>query len=821
MEEERHENVPIHISIPDDSSSITNSSNNSREQSLMSDSNPISKSSVKIKTSLEDDRSMLLQSPTYEAKEFDEDVDFEHLLRILKRVWTLILCTAGILDILAYIEPTLRRSYENGRCTSIGATIFGESFSNLFWEGLEVDGYEKASVPFYCSTLITFLDRLREYNIVISFAFSLLWFFNSQAKARNEYYNVFAVREDRLELLSPATGDENENGTRERKRKKKFSARNHYYRRILSSMLVLPVGFYVILYRLIRGLINGEWLYRELLIKHANDDESVFLTVQDAYEFVTIEISEDHAKVSTIFAIYIYLKYIFLLATEFARSEFKTSVIPGLRRKIVFSAAKNPRIFIRKIKRLLKYARWLRYILPIAGKLNKLRVNALATLSKRRQYKLVNGQKRVIMELQKKKSITEIEEDSAILIQRFWRSHQDSMYLRAAARLSGGERRSAATTIQRAFRKMSLISRSKISQKRRELTQLVKLKRQKSIKKMNDEERRRLYELQDEFVAEAKKTINKRLLMKPNTRLSYLFNSLFIFCLLMEISFNALKPWLLLPKAERIDNVKYKSMRYFLVDSLTPRLVEETATCKDFLKKRSPIERLFYGKYHIEQPTRQEVMSAFIEEISDPDYGLERIHNVTNHTSSKKKMPWRCGEPMVSFRNGYRDAIILAFHPKPVSEWPICKEEKMSLVGKIIEPFRRTRKRVLPWYCSKPYSVFHYWYSSTWNFIVDQILFVISIILFFDVFVRFFYRRNRSPHRGAQAETIHHTVDFSGIALTVAGQSGHWRLFGVVFPHHRLGVEDRTGPGLAVVHRGRRPGGVRTAEYCSPLIAGG
>ena len=314
------------------------------------------------------------------------------------------------------------------------------------------------------------------------------------------------------------------------------------------------------------------------------------------------------------------------------------------------------------------------------------------------------------------------------------------MYQRVIVHFVKDKKLSAAMKIQLAFRRMSLRARFRLSRKRRELHRLERLKRLKS-KKMNNEERRRLYNLQDEFMTEAKQTINKRLLMRPNTKFSVAWNSLFVFCILVEISQNAFKPWLKIPKAKRTDDgVEYGSMRLFLAESLIPTPVAETPACKDLFQKQSAIQRLFYKKHHIEQPTRKEVVSAFIDEILDQDYGLQHPHDSNNHTAPNV-IPWMCSEPISTWRDGFRSIVRLAFCPNPISEWPTCKQhetQKTTLIDKLISPFRKKKVKSLPWYCSKPYSSIHNCYRSIWNYIIDEIKVIISIVCFLDVFVKFF-----------------------------------------------------------------------------------
>ena len=380
---------------------------------------------------LSEDHLVFLHSPSFPENESpaDFDFDFELPLRWYKRAWSFILCIFGLLDILAYIEPTLR-SY--GTCAAAAAASNFAGFDGTVSGLLELEDTYEPSTSWFCSTWITFLNRLNDYNVVISFVFSVLWFKYSHSKAREEYYYKTRVQEDRIQLLSPTTSNKDEEGkeytNRSARRKKgKVNPRNIFYRRIVSRMILLPVGFYIILYYFLRGLMRGKWLYRELMIAPVN--ETVFLTFQDPNEYVTIEISKAHAKMSTIFAILTYMKYRFLLATTFARAElgayFKNSAIPQLRRKLVVNAARNPRNFIRQLKTVLKYVRWIKFIIPLIAKLNKLRGNAVSTLRKRRQVAIAKKQRLIYNFLWKKKSQAEKEEDAAILIQRVWRAHQN------------------------------------------------------------------------------------------------------------------------------------------------------------------------------------------------------------------------------------------------------------------------------------------------------------------------------------------------------------------------------------------------------------
>jgi len=660
--------------------------------------------------------SELLPSSSYESPAVFEDFDFDLPLRWYHRAWSIVLCFAGVLDILAYLEPTLRGPSEDRCGRTADASSAAAPPSTWWW--------------CCCSTWITFLNNLREYNVVIAFVFSLLWFRHSLIKAREEHYQKFVVHKDRVgETTIPAT-------------KTAFSAEHYYYRRLLTKMLLLPMGFYIILFHLLRGLLRGKLLYRELLIKPAN--ETVFLTLQDPNEYVTIEMSEAHAKMSTAFAIFVYLKHHLRLATRLARASFENSAIPKVKRQLVFNAARNPMSFVRQLKLVFKYVRWIKYTLPLVLKLKKLRANTLSTLRKRRQYRIATIRRMFQTIKQRRNSSSPrfgTEEDAAVLIQRVWRAHRKYLYQRVAIHFVREKKLSAALKIQVAYRRRSFRAKIQATRRRkRELVRLERLRRQTS-RELDDDQRRRLYELQDEFVAEAKKTINQRLLVRPNTRRAVAWNSVFLVCILVEISHDAFRPWLAVPKAKakRTDDQRYRSLRWLLAESLVPDPVAETPACKDLFRRPSALQRLFYRRHHVERPTRREVVSAFLEEITDPDHGLEGTDNATR--ASDAAVPWRCSEPISTWRDGYRDLVALAFRPTPVWEWPACRRGKSSRFDRVLALVRKPKKKApppRPWYCGEPYATVHNGYRSAWNFLIDQIQEVLSFIGFCDVFVKFF-----------------------------------------------------------------------------------
>ena len=651
--------------------------------------------------------------------EFDVDVP----LRWYKRLWTLVLWLGGLFDMFAYAAPFLRSSSAVGGVCRANQEV--QELEGLFLDfDTTVFDNNTPARPYvwFCSTWGIFLDRLQDYTIVISFVFSLLWFKNTHAKARENYYTA-TLQHDRRQLLLSSTKENT----------KTLHPSTVFYRRILVGTSLLPVGFYIIVYQFLQGLWTGQWRLRELLIPSGPEEETVvFFTVQDPTDFVKYEISTERAKMSTAVALLHYWYQWYLAVTLLSRRtvrDYVTTHAPHLRRQLVGTAVRQPRQFYRHGMNLVKYLRWLKYSAPLIAKVNKLRGRISSTVRKRRQYALAKQQERILQDdLCTKKSTSETEENATILIQRVWRAYQNQLYNRAVAMFSTDQQLVSALKIQLAYRRTRL---SRKYRKRRELYLLEK-ERTATSSTLNDDERRRLYELQDEFMNEAKNTINKKLLMRPNTKLNVAWNYLFIVCILVEISQHAIRPWLKVPRMKKnkkrtgTPQPQYTTMRSFLAESLIPTPVSETIECKALLQKSPRIKPLFD---HI---------------IRSIGYLNERNHQYDtynkNNNNNNDKIVWMCTEPVATYRDGFRDIVALALSPKPISQWSQCNIRKSgAFIDSLNYLFRSNKRKLQPaWYCSKPYVSIHNFYRSVWNFLIDEIKIVIAIVCFLDVFVKLF-----------------------------------------------------------------------------------
>jgi hypothetical protein len=74
-----------------------------------------------------------------------------------------------------------------------------------------------------------------------------------------------------------------------------------------------------------------------------------------------------------------------------------------------------------------------------------------------------------------------------------------------------------AIKMQKAFRASLARARSRIAEKKQELKRLQAQAEATKTSSMSDNDRRRMYQLQDELGRQAKELVNRKLILRPNT----------------------------------------------------------------------------------------------------------------------------------------------------------------------------------------------------------------------------------------------------------------------------------------------------------------
>jgi hypothetical protein len=615
---------------------------------------------------------------------------------VLNYAFTFSMAVLGVLDILGTLLPAYVQN------------AFANSEEAL--TGVAIDPYtEYSELP---QEFLNFVKWLDDKDITISFIFAALWFANTFFDA-SVLRNKALIKAERKHLDA--------DGKDEVQKKTKFwkTPTFVYFRQIFMQLMLLPVGFYFIVYAEILYASLGERIDDIDLI-----NDSVVLEVSDREDVVQYETFSAQSKIALLFAIsrHLWLKWLKLsgTTTSIAKSNavsFLKSVGPTAVRKILGKAIRNPIKFRRRLQKLMTAIRWLKYIAPLIGTCNKLKGNVKELLKRRRQLITAQKQKLVRQRLFEKKPLKLKRKDAAKIIQSTWRAYRTRKATRAVLILRGDRQYDAALKVQGQFRRKLAEARVRIQKKQEELQRLERI-HNKNVKRLSDADKKRMYDLQDELGREARKLVNRKLLLRPNTRFAVIWKYLFVFCVIFEIANLIIRPILKGSKSRR--NGGEIGMNEFVADHIVPTRVSDLPECLDFVKNLSKIEAqkqpLFCnGNCQMKQYGQRRKLIADLE--------------ITQ--------PWYCKEPVSSVQEGFRDVVALLLVPSEVSEWPECQVHREENSGS--KRSRRAKnEKDSSWYCAKPYPKVHSMYRRIVDFFQDECLIFVSIICFLDVFVNFF-----------------------------------------------------------------------------------
>jgi hypothetical protein len=586
-------------------------------------------------------------------------VDFE----FISYAWLFCMGFAGFLDILA--------------------TILSPYFySNPAIPDANLSGIENAEQNEH---ILASVHWLVNNDTTVNLLFSALWFIDAfyDAKVRQ---NKVLRKEERRRL----------HVFKEEESKKAYfwqTANFVYYSTIVFQLVLLPVGFYFTVYYVFYRCVHGK------AIQDLEDVQwELVVVTSDKEDFAC---SEERVSVNTkltlLFAI---LQHLWVTAsgttarlTKAKITVFARKIGPRAIRTLMVSAIKHPIRFQRRMKKILTAVRWFKYLAPIYGAFKKLKENVEDTMKKHKQRREAEKQKRARTMLWEKKTHEMREEDAAIIFQSTWRSYRARKATNALKLIRGHKAYFATLKLQRVMRRRLARVRERLQRKRAELERLEML-RKRNASRLSDDEKKRMYELQDELGEEAKELLNRKLLLRPNTKFAVVWKILFVVCVSMEITQLALKP-LLVPEVHK-KGAERLTIEDLAAKLFVPTKIAEWPTCQH--KKRNPL--------------------------------LERVHHV-----EEEPLPWYCQGAAAAVHGGVRDILALALIPAPVAEWKECQEKELTLIERVL---RRKDESPHYWYCEQPYSAAHGIYRKMLDFFLDEFMLLVSIVCFLDVFVTFF-----------------------------------------------------------------------------------
>jgi len=572
--------------------------------------------------------------------------------------WRFCVGATGLLDMLACILPSLVRSFE-------------QSLTKTHSEGTFHGAMDIVS---------KYLDR---HDTTIGFVFSAVWFIDTFLAAHSKF-KILLLEEERSRCLGMG-------GAAEQMKIWSLAPSFLYYRSTIFQLLLLPVGFYLF------ALFAMDDLFHSMVLEDLGNVQKTI--TEKAHR----QLSTD----STSSVLFVIIQHIVLkisgLTNQALRSKLRQIVRklrPAAIKTVVSTAFRNPRRFQLRLKQILTAVRWIKYLAPLVGAINKLKGNVDDMRNKRRQKRIADKQRRVQQLLWKTTPLHIRETQAATIIQRAHRAHMRRKALTVKGLTSswGDTKHVAAIRIQGALRSYMFRARWRLRQKTSEFKRLCDMQQEKK-EDLDGQAKKRLFELQDELCAEASRLINKRLLLRPNTRFAVAWKVLFVVAVVLEVTQLALQPWFESHTNHGVG--QHMSMPDFIALSFIPTRASQREEC-GYIPER---------------------MGVFPLDFFSTRKGRNRLDVAS--------MPWYCTQPGSSIQEAYSDAVSLLLVPAPVSEWPACRKSKAKWRQSDKGDSRR-------WYCRQPYSYLHRIYRHVFDYLLDQFIIIISFVCFLDVFVTFF-----------------------------------------------------------------------------------
>ena len=369
-------------------------------------------------------------------------------------------------------------------------------------------------------------------NCVFGFLFSILWcidaFWIADRKAdlalteweRRRFMKTMGSALDSKEVLKLS-------------RLERYKTWLIYVSALLLQFLFLPVGFYVLVFKLF-----------PLNSSTSSSAEEMKALLKSTYHFDNLpeeyRTFSNETKLSLGFAVAKHSgNTIYKVANKYIRKRMRKE---GWRKglKLGWKAILHPIKSWKHGRNVLAWVRWGRYLAPVVGFVFKIRHNLREFILayKQLQQRLIAERARRLRWIEMTDSERRIR--AAKRIQSTYRSYRERQAC-VDIMLSLQERgEEAAKRLQKAVRVLLENVKAKKQKKEAELTKL-ESKRRKSIRKgntimvMDPKDRERLNELRKETKPAPTRTIDSRLLMRPDTTFQNLWRFLFVCCVLLEM----------------------------------------------------------------------------------------------------------------------------------------------------------------------------------------------------------------------------------------------------------------------------------------------
>jgi hypothetical protein len=409
--------------------------------------------------------------------------------------WRILLGTVALLDFLATIIGRREALHDDAVVCPTRKHFFSAS-SNV---SCAIPTKEDSRAQQLVFRHILYL--LYDWAEAIGVLFSVLWFVDGFLKAQWKR-NERILKIDKKRLLQGGRDLESEIG----------GAWGTYYRTIVIQLLFLPVSFFAFI---LEHVFSGKDLIKAQTNKEA-DFYSEYSTHCLLVALVQFAISVAQVVVG-----------------EHFHAQRKT-----ISWRLVRSAIRRPIRAYSRVRLVLRTLRLFKYAAPLMGLTVKCLENSINVSKSIRQHWSVHLEYHRRKKKWRTMDGSERKLVASIRIQSAFRGMQTRKGVRSFMSTLQARKSMIAARMQRATQRSIVRGRTQLDLKKLEFEQLKREARhfRKSGVNMCADNRRRLYELQDEIQEAANELVNKRLLLRPNARFAVSWKIVFVLCVILDIT---------------------------------------------------------------------------------------------------------------------------------------------------------------------------------------------------------------------------------------------------------------------------------------------
>uniref|UniRef100_A0A6U6DX97 Uncharacterized protein n=1 Tax=Odontella aurita TaxID=265563 RepID=A0A6U6DX97_9STRA len=514
---------------------------------------------------------------------------------------------------------------------------------------------------------------LDERRYMLGVLFSVLWFVHSFVSANAARHSVLR-RRDRETLLGESDGDDDDDdGEDEKKKKKKQKGDDDdkdkkdkaeddittsydeaayavggswgvFAVKCLWYLLLLPVGFYMLSLLDYRDVFLGDGGHDDTASVAAvaassssgsssKEDELALLGSDDVATFGNRVVTKQ-TRYCLAYATFIYTGQTVAAIMSAAVRTRTVAFAKASAKRLAKFAIRNPRSAKRRLRKALTALRWIKYLAPLIGTGNKLLGNTKDLLKKYRQSRRAAEAKRIRKELWTELTPEQRLERATITIQANYRARVVRKTQSALRLLQLRKRDAAVLRIQSILRRKANAARIRVMKKKSELRELrarqMHLHGRRSH--MSTDERKRIYQLQDELGIEFQKS-GTGMLLRPNTKFAVTWKVLFVVCVILEIGNLAVKPRL----AKYKDGETGKSLSASLVleNKFVPDPVEMWEQCLEPSKTKKGGRKNKNTRKKKKKKKEEIVVESYANAADNDDDTRHYYYG-----------PWYCNEPL-------------------------------------------------------------------------------------------------------------------------------------------------------------------------------